>query len=147
LALDQQRTMAEELLVCLAGVVGADLVGSLLNADQSTESAVRAQRERVRLLKQRLQATETPEARRLLSVADVLVERAVWIVGGDGWAYDIGFGGLDHVLASGRDVNVARSGHRSVLQHRRADVQGDTPAARSPSSRQRANVYPRKTWA
>ncbi len=106
LALDQQRTMAEELLVCLAGVVGADLVGSLLNADQSTESAVRAQRERVRLLKQRLQATETPEARRLLSVADVLVERAVWIVGGDGWAYDIGFGGLDHVLASGRDVNV-----------------------------------------
>ncbi|MCL4544351.1 MAG: pyruvate:ferredoxin (flavodoxin) oxidoreductase [Chloroflexi bacterium] len=106
LALDQQRETAEELLVRLADLIGDDLVGALLNADQSTESGLRAQRERVRLLKERLQAMETPDARRLFSVAGVLVERTVWIVGGDGWAYDIGYGGLDHVLASGHDVNV-----------------------------------------
>jgi pyruvate-ferredoxin/flavodoxin oxidoreductase len=78
----------------------------VLDAEQSTEAGIAAQRERVRILKSRLAALDSPAARELTAVADALVRRSVWIVGGDGWAYDIGFGGLDHVLAFGRDVNV-----------------------------------------
>jgi pyruvate-ferredoxin/flavodoxin oxidoreductase len=117
LTLDKQAEQARALLAECAGVAGAELVEQLLNADQSTEAGIAAQRERVALLKQRLEAAlaeaapmngAEPEASlaRLLSLADALVRKSVWLVGGDGWAYDIGFGGLDHVLASGRNVKV-----------------------------------------
>jgi pyruvate-ferredoxin/flavodoxin oxidoreductase len=105
LALDRQADYARELLGRLDGAV-ADLAPALLEADQSTESGIAAQRERVATLRTRLTAIDSPTARDLGSVADALVKKSVWIVGGDGWAYDIGFGGLDHVLASGRNVNV-----------------------------------------
>jgi pyruvate-ferredoxin/flavodoxin oxidoreductase len=105
LALDRQTAYARELLGRLDGAV-ADLAPALVDADQSTEAGIGAQRERVATLKARLSAIDSPPARELASVADALVRKSVWIVGGDGWAYDIGFGGLDHVLASGRNVNV-----------------------------------------
>jgi pyruvate-ferredoxin/flavodoxin oxidoreductase len=105
LALDRQAEYARELLGRLDGAV-ADLGPALLDADQSTETGIAAQRERVATLKRRLASIDSPDARELGSVADTLVNTSVWIVGGDGWAYDIGFGGLDHVLASGRNVNV-----------------------------------------
>jgi pyruvate-ferredoxin/flavodoxin oxidoreductase len=78
----------------------------LLNADQTSEAGIKAQRERLAVLKDRLKNVDDPKARDMLSLADVLARKSVWIVGGDGWAYDIGYGGLDHVLASGRNVNV-----------------------------------------
>jgi pyruvate-ferredoxin/flavodoxin oxidoreductase len=106
LALDRQAAYARELLGRLSATVGDDLAGAILGADQSSEAGIATQRERVRLLQERLQGVDTPPARDLASVADTLVKRSVWIVGGDGWAYDIGYGGLDHVLASGKDVNV-----------------------------------------
>jgi pyruvate-ferredoxin/flavodoxin oxidoreductase len=105
-ALDKQAEQARELLVSLSGEVGDELVSTLLNADQRDEAGIYEQRERVSLLKEKLAHLNTPDARRLYELADVLVKRDVWIVGGDGWAYDIGFGGLDHVLASGRNVNI-----------------------------------------
>ena len=106
LTLDKQGQYARELLPQLAGVIGEDLVTDLLSADQTSETGIKEQRERVALLKQRLQGSADPRARDLYSLADILVRKSVWIVGGDGWAYDIGYGGLDHVLASGRDVNL-----------------------------------------
>src|SRR5260370_24038891 len=108
LTLDKQKEFACELLSHCAGIVGEDLVQALLAADQSSEAGINAHRGRVALLKQRLQSAERPDEAvdSLLSVADALVKKSVWIIGGDGWAYDIGFGGLDQVLASGRDVNV-----------------------------------------
>ena len=106
LAHDQQRALAERRLRALAPALGEHWVEELLGAAQSSESALRAQRARIATLKERLRALESEAARDLLSVADHLLRRSVWIVGGDGWAYDIGYGGLDHVLASGRDVNV-----------------------------------------
>jgi pyruvate-ferredoxin/flavodoxin oxidoreductase len=105
LALDRQAEYARELLGRLDHAV-ADLAGPLLNADQSTEQGIAAQRVSVATLKQRLAAIDSPTAAELASVADALVKKSVWIVGGDGWAYDIGYGGLDHVLAAGRNVNV-----------------------------------------
>src|SRR5208337_3269043 len=83
-----------------------ELVKAILDSPQRGEAAIAAQRERVEQLKQALTTINLPEARALLDVADMLVDKAVWIVGGDGWAYDIGYGGLDHVLASGRNVNI-----------------------------------------
>jgi pyruvate-ferredoxin/flavodoxin oxidoreductase len=106
LTIDKHTEYARELLPTFANVVGQDLVDAILNADQNTETGIRDQRERVALLKQRLQGKEDPRVRDLVSLADNLVKRSVWIIGGDGWAYDIGYGGLDHVLASGRNVNV-----------------------------------------
>ena len=106
LALDKQLEYARELLSRLRDVIGADLADALLNADQSTEAGIAEQRERVEELKARLAGNHDPAARDLANLADVLVRKSVWIVGGDGWAYDIGFGGLDHVLASGRNINV-----------------------------------------
>ncbi|MGA2073071.1 MAG: pyruvate:ferredoxin (flavodoxin) oxidoreductase [Terriglobia bacterium] len=105
-ALDKQTEYARELLTRLSSEIGDDLVLALLAADQTTESGIREQRERVEVLKSKLAGLEGAEARDLLSLADALVKKSVWIVGGDGWAYDIGYGGLDHVLASGRNVNV-----------------------------------------
>jgi pyruvate-ferredoxin/flavodoxin oxidoreductase len=106
LTLDKRLEYASELVQQLKDVLGEELVHGLLNADQSTEAGVYDQRERVKVLKSRLQGPDSPKARDLLSIADVFVRKSVWIMGGDGWAYDIGYGGLDHVLASGRNVNV-----------------------------------------
>jgi pyruvate-ferredoxin/flavodoxin oxidoreductase len=106
LAVDQQNRYARELLTRLSGQLGEVLVKGLLEADQTKETGIVEQRQRVAELKQQLGGVNTPEALRLLPVADSLVRKSVWLVGGDGWAYDIGFGGLDHVLGSGRNVNV-----------------------------------------
>jgi len=105
-ALDQQREIAAGLLRALAPQLGDHLVGQILEAPQSDEADLAEQRERVVELRARLRTLDGPAARGLETVADALVRKSVWIVGGDGWAYDIGFGGLDHVLASGRNVKV-----------------------------------------
>lgn len=106
LTVDKQSEYARELLPQLASVLGESLVTGLLNADQTSEAGIKEQRERVAMLKSRLQGVKDPRARDLLSLADLLVRKSVWILGGDGWAYDIGYGGLDHVLAMGRNVNM-----------------------------------------
>ncbi|HEX6902640.1 MAG TPA: pyruvate:ferredoxin (flavodoxin) oxidoreductase [Thermoanaerobaculia bacterium] len=106
LAVDKHREQAEELLRALSGQIGDELVTGLLTAGETGEEAVRERRALVEALRDRLRDIPGPEARRLENLADVLVPRSVWLVGGDGWAYDIGFGGLDHVLATGRNVNV-----------------------------------------
>lgn len=105
-SLDKQLQQASELLGQMGAEVGDDLVQEILSAEQRNEADIYDQRQRVKLLKERLAQINSPEARMLLSLSDVFVKRSMWIVGGDGWAYDIGYGGLDHVLASGRDVNV-----------------------------------------
>ncbi|HUJ21139.1 MAG TPA: pyruvate:ferredoxin (flavodoxin) oxidoreductase [Bryobacteraceae bacterium] len=106
LSIDKQTEYARELVKKLAGQVGDDLARALLSADQSKEKGIFEQRERVAALKKKLAEATSPEAQALAAVADMLVKKSVWIVGGDGWAYDIGYGGLDHVLASGRNVNI-----------------------------------------
>jgi pyruvate-ferredoxin/flavodoxin oxidoreductase len=106
LALDQQKGYAEDLLKRLAPTLGDDLVTAALAAVQTKESDINAQRERVKLVREKLAGVDSAEARAMLTVADSLVRKSVWIVGGDGWAYDIGFGGLDHVLGSGQNVKV-----------------------------------------
>jgi len=106
LAADRHLDIARRRLSEVRGVVGGELVDEILSAPQIHESELRAQRERVAELRRRLEALDGVEVADLLSVVDHLVRRSVWIVGGDGWAYDIGSAGLDHVLASGRDVNV-----------------------------------------
>ncbi|HWP48021.1 MAG TPA: pyruvate:ferredoxin (flavodoxin) oxidoreductase [Candidatus Limnocylindrales bacterium] len=106
LALDRQIEYARQLVSHFQDLIGADLAIALLEANQSDESGIEAQRRRVAELKAKLADVNQPAARDLLSLADVLVRKSVWIVGGDGWAYDIGYGGLDHVLASGYNVNV-----------------------------------------
>ncbi len=106
LAVDKHIEQARELLAALAPTVGENLVKEILEADQSNEAGIAAQRARIASLKAKLAAKKEPEAARLALLADYLVKKSVWIVGGDGWAYDIGYGGLDHVLAQGRDVNV-----------------------------------------
>jgi pyruvate-ferredoxin/flavodoxin oxidoreductase len=106
LTIDKQGEYARELLKRLASRIGDDLAKGLLEADQKTEAGILAQRERVIILRQALGKIDTHEARDLYTLADFLVRKSVWIVGGDGWAYDIGYGGLDHVLAAGRDVNM-----------------------------------------
>ncbi|HEY2620278.1 MAG TPA: pyruvate:ferredoxin (flavodoxin) oxidoreductase [Acetobacteraceae bacterium] len=106
LAADKHLEMAQQLARDMAPVLGADLVAAALAPPQVRESEIRAQRARVGELMRRLGALDDPRAVDLLSVVEHLVRRSIWIVGGDGWAYDIGYGGLDHVLASARDVNV-----------------------------------------
>ncbi len=106
LAIDQQAQYARDLLHKLSAALGDELVQALLNADQSTESGIREQRERVHILKSKLAGREEPGARDLMNVSEALVKKSVWAIGGDGWAYDIGYGGLDHVLSSGRDINI-----------------------------------------
>ncbi|OAI15243.1 MULTISPECIES: pyruvate:ferredoxin (flavodoxin) oxidoreductase [Methylomonas] len=105
-AIDKQAEQAAELLLSLREVLGGELVDGLLHADQSDEVGVYEQRQRIGELKQHLPSLNQPAARALLPLADYLCKKSVWIIGGDGWAYDIGYGGLDHVLASGRDVNI-----------------------------------------
>ncbi len=106
LAADKHLALAEQLARDLAPALGSDLVETALSAPQVRESDIRAQRVRVGELMRRLHELDDPRAKDLLSVIEHLVRRSIWIVGGDGWAYDIGYGGLDHVLASARDVNV-----------------------------------------
>ncbi|MDG4602435.1 MAG: pyruvate:ferredoxin (flavodoxin) oxidoreductase [Defluviicoccus sp.] len=106
LAADRHMTVAKQTLVKLAGQIGETLVDELINAPQRTESQIRQQRARVAALKEVLTGIKSEDAKTLMSVADHLVRRSVWIIGGDGWAYDIGSSGVDHVMASGRDVNI-----------------------------------------
>ena len=105
-SIDKQKEIATELVRKLAPQLGDDFVTGIVNANQTDEAGVYGQRERVAALKKKLPGLDSPEAKLLLGLADQLVRKSVWVVGGDGWAYDIGYGGLDHVLASGRDVNV-----------------------------------------
>jgi pyruvate-ferredoxin/flavodoxin oxidoreductase len=105
-SIDQQKQFAGELLRKLAPRLGDDFITQILFADQTDETGIFDQRERVAALKSKLSAIDAPEAKLLVPLADQLVKKSVWIIGGDGWAYDIGYGGLDHVLASGRKVNV-----------------------------------------
>jgi pyruvate-ferredoxin/flavodoxin oxidoreductase len=105
-SIDKQTEFARELLRRLDVQVGDDLVQAILNAHQKDEADIYDQRQRIDILKERLQKLGSSDAKQLLAVADMLVKKSVWIIGGDGWAYDIGYGGLDHVLASGRNVNL-----------------------------------------
>jgi len=105
-SIDKQTEFAQELLRRVNGAVGDELVKAILTAKQKDESDIFEQRQRVDILKERLRKINSLDAKQLLSVADMLVKKSVWIIGGDGWAYDIGYGGLDHVLASGRNVNL-----------------------------------------
>ncbi len=107
LTIDKHAEMARELVQKLSAEIGDELAAGILNADQSDEAGIYDQRERVVASEEKTRAAlQSKEARNLLSLADYLVKKSVWIIGGDGWAYDIGYGGLDHVLASGRNVNV-----------------------------------------
>ncbi len=106
LAVDSRRHGAEAAVKGLAGVLGDDLVTGLLEADQSSEAGLFDQRARVAAVRERLEAEGSAAAKAALPLLDALIRKSVWIVGGDGWAYDIGFGGLDHVMAAGRDVNI-----------------------------------------
>jgi pyruvate-ferredoxin/flavodoxin oxidoreductase len=105
-ALDQQKEFAELLVQRLANAIGVELVAEMLHASQKTETEINAQRKRVEQLRERLAGDSSSDAKNLLAIADSLVRKSVWILGGDGWAFDIGFGGLDHVLGSGKNVNV-----------------------------------------
>lgn len=106
LSIDKHAGFALELLQKLGGEVGDNLVTQILNNSQKSEADIWEQRQLVAELKQKLQGVDSADARQLLSLADYLVKKSVWIIGGDGWAYDIGYGGLDHVIASGRNVNI-----------------------------------------
>jgi pyruvate-ferredoxin/flavodoxin oxidoreductase len=106
MALDAHVSSVRGLVTRLASMIGDNLATELLNANQENEAGIAAQRERVKVLRNALARLDGPEARRLETMADYLVKKSVWLVGGDGWAYDIGYGGLDHVLANRRDVNI-----------------------------------------
>jgi pyruvate-ferredoxin/flavodoxin oxidoreductase len=106
LTIDRHTRIAQELVKKLSSELGDELVNSLLNSNQSDEAGIYDQRERVKALKDKLSGSNSQDAKNLISLADYLVKKSVWILGGDGWAYDIGYGGLDHVLASGKNINV-----------------------------------------
>jgi len=113
LAIDKHNVQAKELLKKLSSDIGDELVDALVNAEQNDEAGIYEQRERVKTLNDKLNGLlktgakeKMEDIKNLLSLSDYLVKKSVWIMGGDGWAYDIGYGGLDHVLASGRNVNV-----------------------------------------
>jgi len=106
LTLDKQMEFARELVALLADALGKKLAEGLLKADQTTEGGIAEQRARVEKLRRKLDGSGEPKAIQLVSLADALVKKSVWGLGGDGWAYDIGYGGLDHVLATGRDFNI-----------------------------------------
>jgi pyruvate-ferredoxin/flavodoxin oxidoreductase len=106
LTLDKQVEYARDILPTFVNELGQDLIDGLLKADQSTDLGIKQQRERVDALKTKLAKSKIPQAKNLAAVADALVKKSVWIVGGDGWAYDIGYGGLDHVISTGRNVNL-----------------------------------------
>ena len=105
-SIDKHRQQAEELLTALVGEIGQDLVSELRQSPQRSSEDIERQRSRVAALDAKLRVSADPRARQLRSLAGYLVRKSVWIVGGDGWAYDIGYGGLDQVLSSGRNVNI-----------------------------------------
>ena len=106
LGVDFQKNYANQMIKDLESEIGGDLVNAILTAPQTNEAEIKAQRERVDALKAKLSAMNGEEAKRLNGVADYFVEKSIWTLGGDGWAYDIGYGGLDHVLYSGKNVNI-----------------------------------------
>ena len=106
LTVEKQSEYARELVRELAAEIGEDLAGKILKQDQSTEEGIQLQRQNVNILKDKFADTDNRRLRQLISVSNFLIQKSVWIIGGDGWAYDIGYGGLDHVIASGRNVNV-----------------------------------------
>ena len=106
LTIDKHNEQAKEMLRRMVNQIGEKLVDELINAKQVDEADIAEQRERVAQLKKKLQTIPGSDAKLLLSIADYLVKKSVWIMGGDGWAYDIGYGGLDHVIASGKNVNI-----------------------------------------
>jgi pyruvate-ferredoxin/flavodoxin oxidoreductase len=106
LAVDMKRNLAQQYLREMRTQIGEELAGTLLEMYPTDEAGISEHRKKVAELKAKLLSLGTPEAKRLLAIADFLVHKSLWIVGGDGWAYDIGYGGLDHVLASGRDINI-----------------------------------------
>ena len=106
LAIDKQNQFAKELVLKFKDEIGNEFANSIINAVQKDEVGIYDQRERVEELKKKLQNLKSDDAKKLLEVADYLVKKSVWIIGGDGWAYDIGYGGLDHVMASGKNVNI-----------------------------------------
>jgi pyruvate-ferredoxin/flavodoxin oxidoreductase len=106
LAVNHQARYAVQLVEKLQSVIGEDIAQEIIHADQADEMGIERQRELVEQLKEKLRVCDDPDAKELLNVADMLVKKSVWIVGGDGWAYDIGYGGLDHVFATGHNVNV-----------------------------------------
>ncbi|MBI5020431.1 MAG: pyruvate:ferredoxin (flavodoxin) oxidoreductase [Ignavibacteriales bacterium] len=106
LTIDKHTEMAKELVEKLKSQIGESLANELLSADQKDEAGIYSQRERVKILKDKLKTISSPDAKSLISLSDNLVKRSVWIFGGDGWAYDIGYGGLDHVIATGKNVNI-----------------------------------------
>ena len=106
LAIDKQKEIAIHLLKEMTAEIGDDLVRDIVDADQSEEPGIFEQRERIEILKKKLSSIKSKKALQLLNVSDYLVKKSVWIMGGDGWAYDIGYGGLDHVIASGKNVNI-----------------------------------------
>ncbi|MEJ1364182.1 MAG: pyruvate:ferredoxin (flavodoxin) oxidoreductase [Candidatus Sedimenticola sp. (ex Thyasira tokunagai)] len=106
LSVDRQAEMAKVLLKKMEGEIGAELVGTIIDADQSNEPGIFQQRERIEEVRGKIKGMDSEEARNLDAVIDNLAKKSVWAIGGDGWAYDIGFGGLDHVLASGANINI-----------------------------------------
>ncbi|MCG7877646.1 MAG: pyruvate:ferredoxin (flavodoxin) oxidoreductase [Candidatus Thiodiazotropha taylori] len=106
IAIDKQRDQAITLIHEMQEQLGGELCDALLDSEQQNEAEIFEQRQRIDMLKEKLAGLDTPEGKRLLAVADSLARKSVWLVGGDGWAYDIGYGGVDHVLASGRNVNI-----------------------------------------
>ena len=106
LTIDKHEVQAKELLQKLSDYIDPELSEAILNADQHNEADIFEQREHVAQLKDQLKNIQSDDAEHLLTLADYLVKKSVWIIGGDGWAYDIGYGGLDHVLASGKNVNI-----------------------------------------
>ncbi|MEM8549786.1 MAG: thiamine pyrophosphate-dependent enzyme, partial [Verrucomicrobiota bacterium] len=106
LSAERNGAIARHYLELLAPNLGDNLAREILNSGQLTEAQITTQRDRIAVLKNRLKDIHNDDARRLLEVADYLVKKSIWCVGGDGWAYDIGFGGLDHVLSTGRNINI-----------------------------------------
>ncbi len=145
LTLDKQGEYVRELLPQLADKLGEDLVNELLNADQSNDAghspATRARRNSQTALAR----DQRPTAREILSLADVLVKKSVWIMGGDGWAYDIGYGGLDHVLASGRNVNLLVL-DTEVYSNTGGQASKSTPRGAVAKFAAQGKGMPRKTW-
>ena len=145
-ALDKQNEYARELVASLRDQLGSELVDAILNADQSDEAGIYEQRERVATLKQKLQSLTGQSAETLLQLADSLCKKSVWIIGGDGWAYDIGFGGVDHVLASGRNVNILVL-DTEVYSNTGGQTSKSTPlGAVAKFSAQAAKRRPKKIW-
>ena len=106
LSIDKQKEYAEELVKELEAELGSELVNGILNAEQNNEADIYEQRERVAILKEKIKTIDSDKSKNLAMIADYLVKKSVWIMGGDGWAYDIGYGGLDHVIAQGKNVNI-----------------------------------------